>query len=283
MPELPEVETVKAALVPVMAGAVIKKADFRRPDLRWPFPEGIAALMTGASVVDVARRAKILLIILDSHVVLWHLGMSGSVRISDHRPNSLLHDHVEFEVVKDGVSHFVTFHDPRRFGYMDIVAKEAFETHRSVKKLGPEPVAIAGATLMGPLLDLRYLIEAMAGAQKPVKSFLLDQEKIAGLGNIYVCEALFRAGISPRRKACHVTKGRAARLFDAIGQVLTEAIAQGGTSLRDHKQPDGKLGYFVQQLAVYGKKGDACLTCGNTIAAITQSGRSSFYCPGCQR
>lgn len=283
MPELPEVETVKAALVPVMAGGLITKAEIRRPDLRWPLPAGLQELLTGAHVKTVARRAKILLLELDHHVVLWHLGMSGSVRISAHKPNSQLHDHVEFEVEKEGHTHFVTFHDPRRFGYMDVVETATLDHHRSLVKLGPEPVAIEGAPLRGPLLDLAYLRTILAPSQKPIKTFLLDQEKIAGLGNIYVCEALFRAGISPRRKACNVKGVKIERLFAAITDVLHEAIAQGGTSLRDHKQPDGKLGYFVQQLAVYGRQGQNCVGCDAKIVAIVQSGRSSFYCPHCQR
>ena len=214
---------------------------------------------------------------------MLHLGMSGSVRISDHKPNSQPHDHIEWQVdTKDG-THWVTYNDPRRFGYVDLVPETEFAGHKSIAGLGPEPVAISGEPLMGELLTLAYLNQALDGVSAPIKSFLLDQRQIAGLGNIYVCEALYRAGISPRRKAHSVKGARAARLLPAIAQVLTEAIAQGGTSLRDHKQPDGKLGYFVQSLDVYGRAGERCHHCATTIAMIRQSGRSSFYCPRCQR
>ena len=283
MPELPEVETVKAALVPVMAGGVISHADIRRPDLRYPLPENLADFLCGAPVEYVRRRAKIILIGVRRSVMMLHLGMSGSVRISAHKPNAMPHDHIELEVQKDGQSWWVTLNDPRRFGYIDLVPEEGFASHKSIASLGPEPVAIEGDKLMGALLDLSYLNEALGGAKAPIKSFLLDQSKIAGLGNIYVCEALYRAGISPRRRAHSVKGVRASRLLPAIQSVLREAIAQGGTSLRDHKQPDGKLGYFVQSLAVYGRQGEPCHACATPIVSIRQSGRASFYCPHCQR
>lgn len=283
MPELPEVETVKAALVPVMAGGVISHADIRRPDLRYPLPDNLKEILTGASVDFVRRRAKIILIGVRQSVMMLHLGMSGSVRISAHKPNAKPHDHIEIEVQKEGQSWWITLNDPRRFGYIDLVPEADFIAHKSIASLGPEPVAIEGDTLMGELLDLSYLNKALTGAKAPIKSFLLDQSKIAGLGNIYVCEALHRAGISPRRTAHSVRGVRAGRLLPAIQSVLREAIAQGGTSLRDHKQPDGKLGYFVQSLAVYGRQGAPCHHCQTPIASIRQSGRASFYCPQCQR
>ena len=283
MPELPEVETVKAALAPVMTGAIITAAEIRRPDLRFPLPEGLSAFLKDAPVEYVRRRAKIILIGAREQVMMLHLGMSGSVRISDHKPNSQPHDHIELCLTKDGQSHWITYNDPRRFGYVDLVAKADFAAHKSIATLGPEPVAIAGDTLMGELLDLPYLNKALTGSQAPIKSFLLDQRQIAGLGNIYVCEALHRAGISPKRSAGSVKGKRAARLLEMIRQVLQEAIAQGGTSLRDHKQPDGKLGYFVQSLQVYGRDGAPCDSCERPIKVIRQSGRSSFYCGHCQR
>lgn len=283
MPELPEVETVKAALAPIMAGGVIEEADIRRPDLRFPLPTGLKDFLTGAPVERVSRRAKIILIEARGQVMMLHLGMSGSVRISDHKPNSQPHDHIELAVTLGGQRRWVTLNDPRRFGYVDLVPKSDFAAHKSIASLGPEPLAIAGDEPIAPLLDLPYLDEALSGAKAPIKSFLLDQRQIAGLGNIYVCEALYRAGISPRRKAMSVKGKRAARLLQAIREVLQEAIAQGGTSLRDHKQPDGKLGYFVQSLHVYGREGAPCHGCASDVAMIRQAGRASFYCPTCQR
>ena len=283
MPELPEVETVRQALVPVMDGAICTKALFRRPDLRFPLPADLASLLKGATIHWVRRRAKILLIAFDHHVMLLHLGMSGSVRISAHQPNSQPHDHVELQLEKNGQTAFVTYNDPRRFGYIDLIEAHHWQTHPSVASLGPEPVMVENNAVGGGLLTLTHLNDILSGASQPIKSFLLDQRKIAGLGNIYVCEALFRAGISPRRKAATVKGKRAERLLPAIQAVLTDAIAQGGTSLRDHRQPDGKLGYFVQSLQVYGKEGDACDACQTPVRVIRQSGRSSFYCPTCQR
>lgn len=282
MPELPEVETVKAALAPIMTGGVIVSAAIRRPDLRFPLPRDLEAFLTGAPIERVGRRAKIILIEARGQVMMLHLGMSGSVRISDHKPNSQPHDHIEIAVDLDGQRRWVTLNDPRRFGYVDLVPKSDFATHKSIASLGPEPVPIED-NQKAPLLDLPYLNEALSKAKAPIKSFLLDQRQIAGLGNIYVCEALYRAGISPRRKAMSVKGKRAERLLPAIRQVLQEAIAQGGTSLRDHKQPDGKLGYFVQSLQVYGREGAPCHSCEGTIAMIRQAGRASFYCPTCQR
>ena len=281
MPELPEVETVKAALVPVMSGGTVVNADIRRPDLRYALPPQLKSHLEGAVIESVQRRAKIILIRARGHVMMLHLGMSGSVRISDHKPNSQPHDHIELALHTKGKQYWVTLNDPRRFGYIDLVKEADFLAHKSIASLGPEPVAMAGAS--APILDLAYLNEALCAGQMPIKSFLLDQQKIAGLGNIYVCEALFRAGISPRSKAHRVRGKRAARLLPAIRQVLEEAIAQGGTSLRDHKQPDGKLGYFVQSLRVYGREGAPCVTCQSEIKAIKQAGRASFYCPRCQR
>lgn len=284
MPELPEVETVKAAMVPVMEGGVIRRADIRRPDLRWPLPDRLAERLTNQAVQFVIRRAKVILIGLTDEVMMLHLGMSGSVRISPHQPNAKLHDHIELYVEHEAGHHYVTYNDPRRFGYVDLVARDALLSHKSLATLGPEPVPQTQETLdFGPILTESYLNEALAGSQAPIKSFLLDQRQIAGLGNIYVCEALYRSGISPRRKAATVKGARARRLLPAIRDVLSEAIAQGGTSLRDHRQPDGKLGYFVQSLDVYGRQGAPCHQCQSDIKAITQSGRSSFYCPRCQR
>lgn len=284
MPELPEVETVKSALVPVMVGSKIIKADIRRPDLRWPLPLGLASALEGQSVSYVARRAKIILMGIHDKVILWHLGMSGSMRISTHKPNSKPHDHIELTLQKRDELYYVTFNDPRRFGYVDMMAQQDVGHSKVMTSLGPEPLPVTEAPFdFGRALDLPYLNEKLAKSQSPIKSFLLDQRQIAGLGNIYVCEALYRAGISPRRTASTVKGVRAGRLLPAIQSVLRDAIAQGGTSLRDHRQPDGKLGYFVQSLNVYGREGEPCVSCATPIKQIVQSGRSSFYCSHCQR
>ena len=284
MPELPEVETVKSALAPVMVGSEIIKADIRRPDLRWPLPEGLHSALEGHQVHYVSRRAKIILMGIDDKVILWHLGMSGSMRISTHKPNSKPHDHIELTLQNKGTIYYVTFNDPRRFGYVDMMAQQDVAHSKVMTSLGPEPLPMTDAPFdFGPVLDLAYLNETLAKSQSPIKSFLLDQRQIAGLGNIYVCEALYRSGISPRRKASSVKGKRAERLLPAIQSVLREAIAQGGTSLRDHRQPDGKLGYFVQSLDVYGRDGEPCASCSAPIKQIVQSGRSSFYCSHCQR
>ena len=275
MPELPEVETVKAALAPVMTGALIVKAEIRRPNLRWPLAPDLASRLEGQRIERVSRRAKIIQIRMATETALLHLGMSGSVRISDHKPNSKPHDHLEFTLRLGEMIYYVTYNDPRRFGYFDLMPHQDVATNPSLALLGPEPLSDA--------FSVAYLQDKLASSSAPIKSFLLDQRKVAGLGNIYVCEALYRAGISPRRKACSVKGKRAARLVPAIQSVLHAAIAQGGTSLRDHRQPDGALGYFVQQLDVYGRDDEPCHHCQTKIRAFTQSGRTSYYCPQCQR
>ena len=275
MPELPEVETVKAALAPIMTGALITRAEIRRDNLRWPLAPDLAMRLEGKRVEEVSRRAKIIQIRLPSETALLHLGMSGSVRISDYKPNQKPHDHIELTLSNEGKNYYVTYNDPRRFGYFDIMPHDQLATNPSLASLGPEPLSEA--------FNEAYLQEKLAQSSAPIKSFLLDQRKVAGLGNIYVCEALYRAGISPRRRASSVKGKRAERLVPAIQSVLRDAIAQGGTSLRDHRQPDGALGYFVQQLDVYGRDDSPCHHCQTPIKLLTQSGRSSYYCPNCQR
>ena len=301
MPELPEVETVRTALAEVMTSAVITKAEIRRPDLRWPLPVDLGPKITNQTIKFVSRRAKVMVIGIGDYALLWHLGMSGSIQISAHKPNSKPHDHIELTIKSAGTSdhndghndddtHYITYHDPRRFGYVDLVSLSDLRRHPSMSALGPEPVAITDShsAALGQYLDLHtldmaHLQTCLSACRAPVKSALLDQRKIAGLGNIYVCEALYRAGISPRRRSDTIKGKRTERLMEAIGSVLHDAILQGGTSLRDHKQPDGKLGYFVQSLDVYGRQGAPCHHCQSPIAIIKQSGRSSFYCPRCQR
>ncbi|MBF9031222.1 bifunctional DNA-formamidopyrimidine glycosylase/DNA-(apurinic or apyrimidinic site) lyase [Rhodobacterales bacterium HKCCE3408] len=283
MPELPEVETVRRGLEPAMAGHVITRAEVRRPDLRWPLPERMAERLTGKRVLSLRRRSKYLLTDLDSgETLLWHLGMSGRVLISGQvagqfhhgHPLPEKHDHVVLDL-SGGAR--ITFNDARRFGAMDLAPTGGVETHKWLVGLGPEP--------LGNAFSDAYLAGAFAGKRTPVKAALLDQRLIAGLGNIYVSEALHRAHISPRRMAGRIGAGRIAVLAPAIRDVLTEAIAAGGSSLRDHRQTSGELGYFQHAFRVYDREGHPCPTdgCDGTIRRIVQSGRSSFYCPRCQR
>ena len=283
MPELPEVETVRRGLARVMEGDVIRQADVNRPDLRWPFPADMAARLTGARVERLRRRSKYILGDLDSgETVLIHLGMSGRMLISGDPLGQFVHDHPAPEKHDHVVFHMgngarITFNDPRRFGAMDLMPTIDQDAHKLLAVLGPEP--------LGNDFHEDHLIAAFRGRNTPVKAALLDQRIVAGLGNIYVCEALYRAGISPRRKAGRISAARVARLVPIIRQVLTEAIAAGGSSLRDFRQADGELGYFQHNFDVYGREGAPCKTegCGQPIARIVQSGRSSFYCLQCQR
>ena len=293
MPELPEVETVRRALVPACEGREIASAYVGRPDLRWPLPENLATRLTGRTFMSLSRRGKFILARLDGHEsLLLHLGMSGSIRIHDHRPDMVgKHDHVILEMappkLADGASAnalanasagasagpcWVVFNDPRRFGWIDLFAGD---THPMVADMGPEP--------LGNLFSEDYLAAALDRRTGPIKTALLNQQIVAGIGNIYACEALFYAGLSPRRKAGTIRGARAARLVQSIREVLLRAIDEGGTSLRDHVQPGGEIGYFVQKLAVYGRAGEPCPACATPVRMLTQSGRSSFYCPTCQR
>ena len=283
MPELPEVETVRRGLLPVMEGQKITNAGVHRPDLRWPFPAEMSARLTGKRVTTLRRRSKYILADLDSgETLIIHLGMSGRMLISgfilgdfhhDH-PAPAKHDHVVLEM--EGGAR-VTFNDARRFGSMDLIATDAVETHPLLASLGPEPL---GNTFSGP-----YLVGRLKSRNTPIKSALLDQRIVAGLGNIYVCEVLFRAGIDPARKAGAIAAEHVAGLVPIIRDVLAEAIEAGGSSLRDYRQTDGELGYFQHTFRVYGREGATCVGAGCTspIARIVQSGRSSFYCPTCQR
>ena len=276
MPELPEVETVRRALVPAMEGRRIAAAHIGRPDLRWPLPPDLAARLTGRVVGVLARRGKFLLLALDGdETMLMHLGMSGSVRIHATEPEIGKHDHMVLSIDAGGPDArpaWIVFNDPRRFGWIDLFRGE---THPMLADMGPEP--------LGNSFSATHLAAALAGRTGPIKTALLNQQIVAGIGNIYACEALFMAGLSPRRKAGAIRGGRAERLTGAIREVLSRAIEDGGTSLRDHVQPGGEIGYFVQRLSVYGREGQACHSCTTTIRSITQSGRSSFYCPACQR
>ncbi len=288
MPELPEVETVRRGLVPVMEGRVIAQAQVNRADLRWPFPERMAERLTGARILALRRRSKYILADLSTgETLLVHLGMSGRMLISapeagravlgewhHAHPAPEKHDHVVFDI--EGGAR-VTFNDARRFGAMDLMATAQAEAHPLLAVLGPEP--------LGNVFDETYLVAKLRDRNTPIKSALLDQHVVAGLGNIYVCETLYRARIHPATKAGKLTKRQVSGLVPIIREVLTEAITAGGSSLRDYRQADGELGYFQHSFQVYGREGEACLTagCGTSVARLVQSGRSSFYCPSCQR
>ncbi|MCE8552938.1 bifunctional DNA-formamidopyrimidine glycosylase/DNA-(apurinic or apyrimidinic site) lyase [Ruegeria pomeroyi] len=283
MPELPEVETVRRGLAPAMEGAVIARAEVNRPDLRWPFPARMAERLTGQRVERLRRRSKYILADLSGgETLLIHLGMSGRMTVSGDplgqfvhtHPAAQKHDHVVFHM-DNGAR--ITFNDPRRFGAMDLMPTATAEDHKLLMVLGPEP--------LGNDFHENHLTAAFKGKNTPAKSALLDQGIVAGLGNIYVCEALFRAGVSPRRKAGQIAAVRVAALVPIIRQVLTEAIEAGGSSLKDFRQADGELGYFQHSFDVYGREGKPCRRpgCGGTVQRITQSGRSSFYCAQCQR
>jgi len=283
MPELPEVETVKAGIAPVMEGHVIAQTDVNRPDLRWPFPAQMVERLTGKRVLGLRRRSKYILVDLDSaETLLIHLGMSGRMLVSGHtvgefhhpHPVPAKHDHVVFHM-DDGAR--ITFNDARRFGAMDLMDTASQDDHWLIRDLGPEP--------LGNAFNESYLIARLKGRTMPIKSALLDQRIVSGLGNIYVCEVLFRAGIHPARKAGRISEARIAFLVPLIRDVLSEAIAAGGSSLRDYRQSDGELGYFQHVFQVYDREGDPCVThgCDRTITRIVQSGRSSFFCPQCQR
>ncbi len=288
MPELPEVETVRRGLAPVFEGAALARVEVRRADLRFPFPQQFAERLAGRRVLRLGRRAKYLVAQLDDGAALvMHLGMSGSFRIDGgpavgefHHPRGAAspHDHVVFHF-QNGAR--VTYNDPRRFGSMSLEPADALG--RLFAGLGVEP--------LGEEFTPARLAKAFAGRKAPLKAALLDQRNVAGLGNIYVCEALHRARLSPLRAAGSlVTKAGAprkelARLVAAVQEVLAEAIAAGGSSISDHRRADGSLGYFQHSFRVYDREGAACVTpgCRGTIARIAQSGRSTFYCGACQR
>ena len=275
MPELPEVETVRRGLALRMSGRRIVRAELRRPDLRRPFPPMLAERLDGAQIGGLTRRGKYILIELDATgLLLLHLGMSGRITTGGPGDADAKHDHVVL-TLDDGT--VVRLNDARRFGVLDYLRRGEEVSHPLLAGMGPEP--------LGPDFDGAYLARALAGKMTPIKSALLDQRIVAGLGNIYVCEALYRAGVSPRRLAATVTGARAARLASAIREVLTEAIEAGGSSLRDYVQANGELGYFQHRWAVYGKEGEKCpgCSCAEGVRRITQAGRSTFYCAKRQR
>jgi formamidopyrimidine-DNA glycosylase len=285
MPELPEVETIRRGLLPVMKGRRIARVEARRPDLRVPIPRDLKARLEGRRVAEIGRRAKYLLIELDSgDVCVVHLGMSGRLFIEkDHARPLDAHDHVTL-TMDDGAR--VTLNDPRRFGLVALMAKAEMPKHKLFAAVGPEPLDAA--------FDGEALAAALRGRKTSLKAALSDQRLVAGLGNIYVCEALFHSGLSPKRRAGTVKGEKAAALAAAIKRVLNDAIASGGSSLRDYIQPSGELGYFQHRWAVYDKEGRPCPGCdcgaedrvnvkGRGVRRFVQGGRSTFYCPRRQR
>ena len=277
MPELPEVETVRRGLAVRLEGRRLVKVEQRRHDLRWPLPEGFAARLTGRRVERIARRAKYLLFELDGpDTLIGHLGMSGRLYLAP--PGAVAaagpHDHLRFHTEEGWL---LTFQDARRFGMMDLWPSDRLAEHKLLRDLGPEPLSNG---FNGPSLS-----DALAGKRTPIKAALLDQKVVAGLGNIYVSEALYHAGVSPKRLAASVAGARAERLVPAIKQVLERAIAAGGSSLRDYVQASGELGYFQHQFAVYDREGERCpeCSCKSGIRRLVQAGRSTFYCPARQK
>jgi len=268
MPELPEVETTVAGLRGVLDGARLTLVETRRADMRFPFPPDLRQRLTGATVTTLGRRAKYGLIDTDrGDTMIFHLGMSGRWRIDPAEIGK--HDHLLVETA----DHRLALNDPRRFGFVHLVESAALGAYPAFAAMGPEP--------LGDDLTADYLARALAGRSAPIKAMLLDQRIVAGLGNIYVCEALNIAGISPTREAGRISKARLARLVEAIRAVLLAAIAAGGSTLRDYARPDGELGYFAKDWRVYGREGAAC-PCGGTVRRRVDSGRSTFYCAACQ-
>ena len=291
MPELPEVETVRRGLEPAMAGARINQLELRRPNLRFPFPERLAERLEGRAIMALRRRAKYLLLDLENgETLIGHLGMSGSFRIETldeeqtpgtfHHDRSKLekHDHVVFHLSGGSAGNVrVTYNDPRRFGFMLLSSTSDLENHPLIAGIGIEPL---GNALSGPVI-----LSLFQNSISPLKSALLDQKRIAGLGNIYVCEALWRTKLSPFRSANSLQAGEADRLALSIRAVLEEAIDVGGSSLRDHRQADGSLGYFQHRFAAYDRKDQPCrhVGCASLISRDVQAGRSTFWCQTCQQ
>jgi formamidopyrimidine-DNA glycosylase len=271
MPELPEVETTIRGLAPVLEGRRIASIELRRADLRWPFPPDLRQRITGARITALGRRAKYGLIGTDrDDTMIFHLGMSGHWRLD---PSEIAkHDHV---VIETEEGRRLALNDHRRFGSLDIVRTGEIDAYPPFVNMGPEP--------LGEEFDGPYLARSLEGRTAPIKALLLDQRIVAGLGNIYVCDALNLAGIAPGRAGGHIARARLDRLAEAVKAVLQAAIAAGGSTLRDYQQPDGELGYFSKEWRVYGREGQGCPHCGAVVRRRVDSGRSTFYCPKCQR
>ncbi|MCF8473384.1 MAG: bifunctional DNA-formamidopyrimidine glycosylase/DNA-(apurinic or apyrimidinic site) lyase [Emcibacter sp.] len=279
MPELPEVETVKRGIIPLLEGRRLFQVIQRRDNLRIPLPDKFSERLRGRTIKRITRRAKYLLLHLDGQeIVICHLGMSGKMTLKAAKdresPDKFeKHDHVIFESDRHDL---VIFNDPRRFGLMTLCKEDALEQHPLFRHMGPEP--------LGNEFHGEYLFEKAQKSRSPIKTILLDQRVVVGLGNIYVCEVLFQAGISPEKKACLLKKEEVEKMIPIIREILTRAIEAGGSTLKDYARIDGELGYFQHEFKVYGREGEACGTpsCDDKIKRITISGRSTFYCPSCQ-
>jgi len=271
MPELPEVETVRAGLEPLLVGRTINEVTCFRQTLRYPLPD--FASLEGQEIMSVKRRSKYLLFVLaNDQTLVWHLGMTGQFHVLSREDDKARHEHVRIDL-HDGQS--LRYRDARRFGYAGLIASEALDSHAWFKMLGPEP--------LGSLFDADHLGSVCRARKAPIKTVIMDAGSVVGVGNIYASESLFRAGIHPARAAGRISKARLELLTDAIKQILQEAIEAGGSTISDFVKADGKPGYFAHSFQVYGRAGKTCLRCGKVIKRITQSGRSSFYCPCCQR
>lgn len=270
MPELPEVETTRRGIEGHVVGQRIDRVLLRRPDLRWPIPEHLASTLPGRHILSVRRRAKYLLVDTEPGAMLIHLGMSGSLRVLHGQAKPGIHDH--YDVAFSG-GRVLRYNDPRRFGCL--LWQASGQTHPLLQHLGPEPLDVD--------FDGDHLFRMSRGRSAPIKAFLMDQTVVVGVGNIYVAEALFEAGIRPTRAAGKVSRVAFHRVASAIRRILDYAIERGGTTLRDFLKPDGEPGYFEQELNVYGRAGEPCRVCAGSVKAIVQSNRSSFYCPKCQQ
>ncbi|PCI50068.1 MAG: DNA-formamidopyrimidine glycosylase [Alphaproteobacteria bacterium] len=279
MPELPEVETVKNGIIPLLEGRRLFRVIQRRDKLRIPLPDNFAERLTGRRIERITRRAKYLLLHLDGQeILICHLGMSGKMTLvvakDRETPDRFeKHDHIILETDRHDL---VIFNDPRRFGLMTLCRTEELEQHALFRHMGPEP--------LGNEFNAAYLMGKIEKRRSPVKTILLDQRVVAGLGNIYVCEALFLAGISPEKKACDLRGDEVEKMVPVIRDVLRRAIEAGGSTLKDYAHPDGELGYFQHEFRVYGRAGEDCsnASCDSKIERVIQSGRSTFYCPSCQ-
>lgn len=275
MPELPEVETSRRGIAPYLLNSIITDITIRQHALRWPVPANLPQLVKGKKIIAVSRRAKYIILRLDNGSIIIHLGMSGSLRICSNNVPADKHDHVDICVSNNKTgSKILRLRDPRKFGCV-LWTAENINEHKLLKPLGPEPLEDD--------FDAAYLHNKAHKRQCSIKSLIMNSHIVVGVGNIYASEALFRAGINPKRKAGNISPERMAKLVTAIKQTLRESIKQGGTTLRDFTSEDGKPGYFAQKLLVYGKAGENCSQCGSPVKQFTQQQRSTYYCPHCQK
>lgn len=273
MPELPEVEVVCRGLTPLLCSRRIESVELRCESLRYPLPPSLSSTLSGHCFLSLRRRAKYLLFEFDeAPLLVWHLGMTGQFHVIDHGIAPAVHEHVRI-VLDNGTA--LCYRDARRFGYAGLIDKGELERHKWFARLGPEP--------LGDTFDGEYMARQCKGRRAPIKSVLMDAAVVVGIGNIYACESLFRSGIHPAREAGRISASRLALLADAVKDVLAEAIEAGGSTISDFVRVDGRPGYFAHSFRVYGRQGGACRQCGREIRRIVQGGRSTFFCPGCQR